>query len=160
MCLALLHLGSTSQGFPGFARLTGLFLTAAAWLRAGGRGFAPQTPPHCCQHRARLGIGSCPPDPAVPSQSHRTAWVGRAFKGQLVQPSFFSTTCSFPPQITALGKAMQPLGRSETAARTWQHRARSGVKFIEEKAIALGKKCPKCLWFMFFPQQEECLLIM
>lgn len=54
---------------------------------------------------------------------------------------------------------MQPLGCSDTAARTWQLRAHSGVKFIEEKAIALRKKCPKCLCFMFFPQQEECLLI-
>lgn len=121
-----------------------MFLTGAVWLRAGGCGFAPQTFPTAASTGTGCGMGS-PPDPSVPSQNHRAAWAGRAFKGQLVQLSFFSTTCSFPSQITALGKAMQPLGRSETAARTWQHRAHSGVKFIEEKAIALGKKCPKCL---------------
>jgi len=63
----------------------------------------------------------------------------------------FSISHSIPPKIATLGKPVQPLGRSETSASTWQYRTHSGVKCFLGKAIALGKKNPKCLWFMFSP---------
>lgn len=70
----------------------------------------------------------------------------------------FSIIRSIAPKMTILGKSVQLLAPSETSARTWQHRAHSGVKCFEGKPTALGKKNLQCLCFMFFPQQEDNLL--
>lgn len=90
--------------FMALHRSLGLFLTGAAWLMAGGRGFVPQTPSTLLKQSlcglptgTGCGTGSCPPYPAVSSPSLAALLL----------------------KITILGKPMQLLARSETSARTW-----------------------------------------